>query len=63
MVKKLNRSSCLVKFRWFGIIAQARRVEFTAAKSEGIKSIIQATVVQRLDNAIHWINRYPVDKC
>ena len=23
----------------------------------------QAPVVQRLDNAIHWINRYPVDKC
>ena len=40
MVEKLSRSSCLVKFRWFGIIAQAGRVEFTAAKSEGIKSII-----------------------
>ena len=24
---------------------------------------IQAWVVQRLDNAIHRINRYPVDKC
>ena len=23
----------------------------------------QAPVVQRLDNAIHWINRYPADKC
>ena len=23
----------------------------------------QGPVVQRLDNAIHWINRYPVDKC
>ena len=23
----------------------------------------QAPVVQRVDNAIHWINRYPVDKC
>ena len=22
-----------------------------------------APVVQRLDNAIHWVNRYPVDKC
>ena len=22
-----------------------------------------APVVQRLDNAIHWINRYPADKC
>ena len=22
-----------------------------------------APVVQRVDNAIHWINRYPVDKC
>ena len=40
MVEKLNCSSCLVKFCWFGIIAQAGRVEFTAAKSEGIKSII-----------------------
>ena len=40
MVEKLNRSSCLVKFCWFGIIAQAGRIEFTAAKSEGIKSII-----------------------
>ena len=40
MVEKSNRSSCLVKFCWFGIIAQAGRVEFTAAKSEGSKSII-----------------------
>ena len=40
MVEKLSRSSCLVKFCWFGIRAQAGRVEFTAAKSEGIKSII-----------------------
>ena len=40
MVEKLNRSSCLVTFCWFGIILQAGRVEFTAAKSEGIKSII-----------------------
>ena len=40
MVEKLNRSSCLVTFCWFGIIAQAGRVEFTAAKSEGMKSII-----------------------
>ena len=40
MVEKLNRSSRLVKFCWFGIIAQAGRVEFTAAKSEGMKPII-----------------------
>ena len=40
MVEKLNRSLCLVKFCWFGIIAQAGRVEFTATKSDGIKSII-----------------------
>ena len=40
MVEKLNCSSCLVKFCWFGIIAQAGRVEFTAAKSEGMKPII-----------------------
>ena len=40
MVEKLNRSSCLVKFCRFGIIAQAGRVGFTAAKSEGIKPII-----------------------
>ena len=40
MVEKLNRSSCLVKFYWFGIIEQAGRVEFTAVNSEGIKSII-----------------------
>ena len=40
MVEKFNRSSCLVKFCLFGIIAQAGRVEFTAAKSEWIKSII-----------------------
>ena len=25
--------------------------------------VLQAPVVQRLDNAIHRINRYPVDKC
>ena len=40
MDEKLNRSSCLVKFCWFGIIAQAGRVEFTAVKSEGMKPII-----------------------
>ena len=40
MVEKLNRSSCLEKFCWFGIIAQQGRVEFTAAKSEGMKPII-----------------------
>ena len=42
MVEKLNRSLCLVKFRWFAvaIIAQAGRIKFTAVKSEGIKSII-----------------------
>ena len=40
MDEKLNRSSCLVKFCWFGIIAQAGRVEFTTVKSEGITSII-----------------------
>ena len=26
-------------------------------------SVLQARVVQRLDNAIHRINHYPVDKC
>ena len=25
--------------------------------------ILQAPVVQKVDNAIHQINRYPVDKC
>ena len=35
MVEKLNRSSCIVKFCSFGIIAQAIRVEFTAAKPDG----------------------------
>ena len=34
MVEKLNRSSCLVKFCWFGIIAQAGRV------SEGNKGAV-----------------------
>ena len=29
--------------------------------SQSIK--LQARVVQRLDNAIRWINRYPADKC
>ena len=24
---------------------------------------VQAPVIQRLDNVIHRINRYPVDKC
>ena len=27
------------------------------------QSKFQAPVVQRVDNAIHWINHYPVDKC
>lgn len=26
-------------------------------------SKLQATIVQRVDNAIHWINCYPVDNC
>ena len=24
---------------------------------------VLASVAQRLDNPVHWINRYPVDKC
>ena len=28
-----------------------------------LPSIHLALVVQRLDSAIHWINRYPVDEC
>ena len=36
MIEKLNRLSCLVKFCWFGIIAQAGRVKFTAVKLEDI---------------------------
>ena len=41
------------------------RLELMAAVA-GLKlaqTIRQAPVVQRLDNAIHRINRYPVDKC
>ena len=53
MVEKLNRSSCLVKFCWFGIIAQAGRVEFTAAKSEGIKSIILVSCLN-LSSKFKW---------
>ena len=49
MVEKLNRSSCLVKFCWFGFIAQASRVEFTAARSEGIKSIILVSCLPTLN--------------
>ena len=41
MIEKLNRSSCLVKFCWFGVIAQAGRVEFTAVKSEGINAVFR----------------------
>ena len=29
----------------------------------GQRLLVLAPVVQRLDNAIHRINRYPVDKC
>ena len=47
VVEKLNHSSCLVKFCWFGIIAQAGRVEFTAAKSEDIKPIILVSCLVR----------------
>ena len=50
IVEKLNRSSCLEKFRWFGIIAQAGRVEFTAAKSEGIKSMILVSCLVHSSN-------------
>ena len=54
MVEKLNRSSCLVKFCWFGIIAQASRVEFTAAKSEGIKSIILVSCLDVHSSKFKW---------
>ena len=37
-------------------------VKLTASKI-GTCVIVQAPVVQRLDNAIHRINRYPADKC
>ena len=37
MVEKLNRSSCLVKFCWFRIIAQAGRVEFTPSVNQSTK--------------------------
>ena len=30
---------------------------------DAVSESVQAPVVQRLDNAIHWINRYPADKC
>ena len=41
------------------------RVEGHTRKSSSINKQynLQAPVVQRLDNAIHWINRYPADKC
>ena len=35
---------------------------FTRNK-RSVRTIVQAPVVQRLDNAIQWINRYPADKC
>ena len=58
MAEKLNRSSCLVMFCWFGIIAQAGRVEFTAVKPEGIKSIILVSCLSgtffQVLNAICW---------
>ena len=28
-----------------------------------VQNKLLGLVVQRLDNAIHWINRYPADKC
>ena len=27
------------------------------------QAVRPGSVVRRLDNAIHWINRYPVEKC
>ena len=35
----------------------------TGTKGVAMATIEQAPVVQRLDNAIHRINRYPADKC
>ena len=43
--------TCLPTCRWDRILYLYRIV------------IHQGPVVQRLDNTIHWINRYPVDKC
>ena len=38
--------------------------EFTIAEGTRVQSVkVQGLVVQRLDNAIHRINRYPADKC
>ena len=36
---------------------------FSHQNEANVFIILQAPVVQKLDNAIHRINRYPVDKC
>jgi len=39
-----------------------RRNAYAARKSRKQLAKVQAPVVQRRDNAIHWINHYPADK-
>ena len=35
----------------------------TRAKFSTVRVTVLGPVVRRVDNAIHWINGYPVDKC
>ena len=42
---------------------RARNIISTTMAAQQHSFMKQAPVVQRLDNAIHRINRYPVDKC
>ena len=41
----------------------AKRTEKQGEKRNSYFLIVLGPVVQRLDNAIHRINRYPADKC
>ena len=53
--KKVNNYECLLK----------RKLHCPDNGQELLSAlgVTLAPVVQRLDNAIHRINRYPVDKC
>ena len=55
--------------KWEALVVEARNRSYLKAKIE-VSQVFGlqhpnalAPVVQRLDNAIHRINRYPADKC
>ena len=61
--KKLIRYLCFIPVDFIYSCYHLLKKSNFGLEKNNFRSIDLAPVVQRLDNAIHWINRYPVDKC